>query len=80
MCSCVQIMVMFGIGSSGALAAMLSMAGAALVLTDERHRLRMDRLEERPQSIVSRGWCAPSLCLPFTSQYISHHPLYYADR
>jgi ABC-type iron transport system FetAB permease component len=61
-----QIVIMFGIGASGTLAAMLSMGCAAMTLTDEKHCLRLDRLQEQSQSLVSRVWCAPAyFALPF---------------
>ena len=53
-----QILIMFGIGASGTSACMLSMGLALLTLTDGRHCLRLDRLEEQPTGWLATAWCA----------------------
>lgn len=55
-----QILIMFGIGASGTSACLLATALAAATLTDARHRLRLDRLEEQPRSWLQTAWCAPA--------------------
>lgn len=45
-----QLLIMFLIAGSTALGTLLSVLGAAHLLTDDRHRLRLDRLVESQQS------------------------------
>lgn len=45
-----QIMIMFALAGASALAAVLATLGGVRLLTDERHRLRLDRITARQQT------------------------------
>lgn len=53
-----QIMIMFGIAAAGTCASIVAVGAAACTLTDESHRLRLDRLTDRGDELLYNLWCA----------------------